>query len=127
MQRIAVPLLVQLVVGRAGDNVDLEQRYGVVVDDGSQRTGSKDVRIDRIDVVRCHSRRAEFVNHLLHLPVVDVANHELGTFLVEMLAEVVADVPASLHGHRLPRQRIAPIGDLCARLHPAVYAEGGHR
>ena len=43
LEHVAVALLGELVVGRAGDDLDLEPRERVVVDRGAQRARREDV------------------------------------------------------------------------------------
>jgi hypothetical protein len=53
VQQVAVPLLRELVVRRAGNDLEAELRYRVVVDDGAERARREDLRIDG-----CRSRPA---------------------------------------------------------------------
>ena len=107
LELVAVALLEQLVVRRAGDDLDLELRNRLVVDDRAERARREDVGLHAVDLVGADGTRAELVDDALHALGVDVGDDELRARLVQLLREVVADVPAALHRDR-PRCRDRP-------------------
>src|SRR5690606_29978953 len=92
VQLVSVPRLGELVVGRAGDDLELELRDRLVVDDGAQRARRKDLGVDAVDPVRADGLGAEVTDHLLDPLLVDVGHDQLGALLGQVPAEVVADV-----------------------------------
>ena len=108
--------LEQLVVRRAGDDLALQLGQRLVVDHTAERARGVDVDRRREDLIGVHRHRTKLVHHALHPLSVDVAHDQPRTGAVQLLAEVVADVPQSLHGDALSgkRRRTPPLE--CRRL-----------
>ena len=126
VEGVAVSLLLELVVGRAGDDVHLEHLQRVVVDDRAEGTGGEDVRLGRVHVLGRNRLRAELLDHPVDFVVVDVAHDQLRAVVMEVFAEVVPHVAAPLDRDDFPAQRIAPVRLLGAGLDPTIDTEGRH-
>ena len=97
LEHVAVAFLEQLVVRRARHDLHGELRDGLVVDDRAQCTGREDVGLGAVDLVRCDRPRAELGDDAFHALRVDVGDDELRARLVQLLAEEIPDVAASLY------------------------------
>ena len=123
LEHVAVPILEQLVVGRARDDLDLELRNRVVVDDAAQRAGRKDVGVLTVDLRRPPRRVAPVSSHhALHPLGVDVGDDQLRAGRVQLARQMVADIAAALNRHGLARQVVAAPAELRRRLHGAKHA-----
>src|SRR5690606_38140779 len=96
-QHVAMPLLAKLVVRGARDDLEAELRDRRVIDDGTECARREDLRLDAIDLVRRNGAGAQLVDHVLHALRVDVGDDELRTDLVQIAAQVAADVTEPLY------------------------------
>ncbi len=77
-----MPLLGELIVRPARDDVDLELGNRLIVDDPAQRARREDVGLDTINLLRANRPRPEVVHHRLQLGGVDVGRDQLRPFLI---------------------------------------------
>ena len=91
-------VVLELVVGAAGDDVEFQSRQGLLIDDAAERAGREHVGIHVVDLLQRDRLGAEFVHHVLHAVWVDVAGEHLGAGLREELGQVVAHAADALHG-----------------------------
>ena len=91
-----MPRLQELVVRRAGDDLDLQLRNGFVVDDAAQRARRKHIRVAREDLIRRHSDGAKFFDQPIDLCRIDVRDEQTRAGPVQMRRQVIADIAASL-------------------------------
>src|SRR5690606_28352276 len=91
------------------------------IDDGTECARREDLRLDAIDLVRRNGAGAQLVDHVLHALRVDVGDDELRTDLVQIAAQVAADVTEPLYcdGDTLEvvRAELVPRGGLDAAEH----------
>src|SRR5690606_29586239 len=107
LERLAVPLLEKLVVGRACDDLDSELRNGVVVDDAAKRTWGEDVALNVVDLARVHGACTGGVHHALHSFGIHVGHRERGAGLVQLASQVVTHVAAPLQDYMSAGEVIA--------------------
>ncbi|MNN53288.1 hypothetical protein D3C81_1680320 [compost metagenome] len=95
-----MPRLLQLIVGRAGDHLGLQHRNGGVVQRSTQGTGRINIASCAVDGIRADDGRPEFRLYPCQGFLVQVCRNDPGPFLVQVLAEIVADMANTLHSHR---------------------------
>src|SRR6185369_10139954 len=98
-----------------------------VVDDAAQRARGEDIRLDAEDAVVLHRLRAEVFDDALHFPAIDVGDDELRARLMELLAQVRADVPEALDGDHLALERIGSPSMVGRRLDRTEHATRRYR
>src|SRR5690348_5453838 len=99
LELFTVTLFEQLIVRRAGDDLDLELRDRLVVDDRTERAGGEDVRLHAVDLLGRDGTSAELVGDSLHALGIDVRDDELRARLVQLFSKVITDMPAALERH----------------------------
>src|SRR5674476_1006877 len=93
--------LEQHVVRRAGNDLALELRDRLVVDDATKRAWREDVGLHTTDLIGRDGARAELRDDLLHTLGVDIGDDELRAGLVQLLGDVVADMARALKRYSL--------------------------
>ncbi len=117
----------ELVVGGAGDDLELEAGQGVVGHDLAERARGEDVRLHVVDRIGRDRLGVKLVHRPAHPLLVDIGDEELDAFRVEVLGEEVAGLAEALDGHLEPRKVVGAVHPLGARLDPVVHAPRGHR
>src|SRR6185369_3716392 len=79
LELVAVTLLEELVVRRAGNDLALELWNRAIVDDRPERARREDVGLHAVDLFRADSTRTEFTRHALHTIGVDVGDDQFGS------------------------------------------------
>src|SRR5437660_8680885 len=95
----------------------------VVVQPGAERARREHVALDFRDVVDRDDRRAELALRALALELVDVRDGQLRSRRVQLLAQVIADMPDALNCDVHAFQVILAELELHARLDPAADAK----
>src|SRR5262249_19041406 len=113
--------------GSAGDDLDLELRNRLVVENRAKRARGEDVGLYTINLVGRDGARGELVDDALHTIRIDVGDDELRAGLVQLFREVVADVTAALHRDRSVREIVRAPATLRRRLNRAKHTVRRHR
>src|SRR5690606_531245 len=102
-------------------DLEAELRDRRVIDDGTECARREDLRLDAIDLVRRNGAGAQLVDHVLHALRVDVGDDELRTDLVQIAAQVAADVTEPLYcdgdTREVVRAELVPRGGRDAAAH----------
>jgi hypothetical protein len=80
-QIIPMAIFCQLIVGRARDNLAAEPGNRIIVENGAQGAGGKDVTLYLIDFINVDKRKAQFDRNSGGSTEVKLRGDELGTFL----------------------------------------------
>jgi hypothetical protein len=97
----------KLIVGRSGDDSDLQAGQGGVVDDGAQRTGREHIAFGIENRIGGHRCGAEFIGGPLDLLRPDIGNRQPYALVGQMATEMPADIAQPLHIHAQAVKRIA--------------------
>ena len=87
-----------LIVCRAGDDLGLQARQGIVVNDGAERAGDEYLNwgiVNSIGRDRCHTESAL---GLAHAAIMDITNQKDSAGIAEASRQVPADIPEPLYG-----------------------------
>ena len=95
------------------------------VQNGPEGTGSEDVRLHVVDLIRLHDDGAQLVGRSIDPVLVDVGHDQLRPLFGQIAGQIVADVAYPLDRDRLLAQVIVTVFPQGTCLHPAVGPERG--
>ena len=116
----------ELVVGGPRHHSAPQRGDRVVADHRAEGARREDVALLRVDLVGLRRVDAEVADGSSHRVDVDVRDDEAGTGFVQVLAQVVADLPDPLDGHAPPGERRILPRLLGACDQPLEHAPRGH-
>src|ERR1044072_1165125 len=126
-ERVAVPLIAELVVRGARDDARPQLSKRLVVDTAAECARREDVRLDAENLSGRDRRRAQLFDDAPDARAVHVRDDEACAALVKLSGEVIAGAAATLYGDPAPRKVVRPPAVLRGRLHRAQDAVGRHR
>src|SRR5690606_11333867 len=102
----------ELIVGGSSNDCGPQSWDRAIVQDGAERAGREDVRLDLDDRLRLRGCRRQFLHSPLDAAPVDVGDREASTLTVQELTQSVSDGTEPLHGDAAAFQ--APPSELVA-------------
>lgn len=87
-----------LIVCRAGDDLGLQARQGIVVNDGAERAGDEYLNWGIVNSIGGDRCRTESALGLAHAAIMDITNQKDSAGIAEASRQVPADIPEPLYG-----------------------------
>lgn len=127
VKRPAVPRFSQLIVGRSGDDVDLQGIERITVDHSAQGTKREDIGVDPVHDIGPHSRGTEVRYCPPDSLVLDIGDAQSGPLRSEVLAKMIPHMSQPLNDDVTALERFVAVAESNARLDALIDAEGGNR
>ena len=103
-EQVTVTFFLELVVCTAADNLAFQSVQGFNMDDGTQRTGTKDLAVHIVNRVGFHGLDPILGNHGLHFVRINIGHDHFCSEFLELSHHVVAHRSQTLNSDRLALQ-----------------------